>query len=391
MKKRKLFIVAGLSLFLLTLVVTPVILASSAFPLMDSFMKADFNKKKQALEYLRTNYPNLRQEVFEYITATDPQAPAKFHAAKMELIKNKYPGMPVKLAREILTELEKTHSSPVLDIAVDVSELISTKYPTLPSDIIEWRAESGVRSKSLRVMREKHNGLMIDVKDVIHSGNYKQQVESFGNDVKQLMDSKYPELKENVRNEVMALVKTKYPELPEKIAEIRENPSKNPRFEIPRMISKEYPGLVHEVLTTVRDKYGKEIHSAAMDILKIADEKYPTLSTDLMADISAMIAQKHPELITDMAKVRFACHREISEKVKQKYPGFGKDLKAMMESKYPGLGKQVFAVIHKTYPNLRKDMAEMMTTRFSGLITGLHEDIAKKHPKLIPELTKILQ
>lgn len=364
--------------------------ATAGFPALEKFMKADFETKKKVVTHIRDNYPGLRKEVFDYVAKYDPKAPAKMRAAKMELIAKKYPGLPVKLTRNVLTDLEAKYPNLVLNLMVDVSGLIKDKYPTLPADVIKWKNQSGMKSATLRVIRTKHRGLLKDVMEVVKAGGYDTKLKPMRNDIRNLIDSKYPDLKMKIRAEVMELVNSKYPELPEKIAAIRENPVKNPRMEIPAMICKDYPGLVNEVLTMIRDNHGSEIHKAAMDVLELVDTKYSEDISRLQADIAEMIVQKHPTLLTDIGQVRMSCKAKVEENVKKKYPAFRSDVKKLVEGKYPDLGKTVMASVDKHYPNLRTEMADMMKAEFGTLMGSIKDHINQKHPKLIPEISSMM-
>jgi len=364
--------------------------AVADFPLLEKFMKADFQSKKKAIEYIRSNYPTLRQDVMVYMSKNNPDAPAKMRAAKMAFIAKKYPGLPVKLPRAVMNDLKAKYPHPVLDIAVDVSKIIKDKYPTLPADVIRWRNESKIKSKTRRMLRKKHPALFTDVISVLTSKDYPKQFAAMKADMKEMMAKKHPGLKMKVKAEVVQLVLTKYPELPEKIAAIRENPLKNPRMAIPEMICKEYPGLLHEILTVLRDKHGDEINAAVIDALELAERKYPELISNFQADMSEMIAAKHPTLLTDIGMIRVKCRKMVGSKLKKKYPAFKDDMKKMMADKYPDLGKDITASIDKHYPKLREEMADLMKTRFGGVMADLRSHISKKHPKLIPEVSKIL-
>lgn len=392
MKRIKIIAVVTLVLLgFIMLAAIPVCRAATAgFPALDKFMKADFETKKKVVTHIRDNYPGLRKEVFDYVAKYDPQAPAKMRAAKMELIAKKYPGLPVKLTRNVLTDLEAKYPNLILSLMVDVSGLIKDKYPTLPADVIKWRNQSGMRSGTLRVIRTKHRGLLKDVMEVVKAGGYDQKLKPMRADIRQLLDTRYPDLRMKVTGDVMKIINEKYPELPEKIAAIRENPAKNPRMEIPAMICKDYPGLVNEVLTMIRDNHGSEIHKAAMDVLELVDTKYSEDISRLQADMAEMIVQKHPTLLTDIGQVRMSSKAKVEENVKKKYPGFKDDVKKLVEAKYPDLGKTVMASVDKQYPNLRTEMADMMKTEFGSLMGNIREHINQKHPKLIPEISKMM-
>lgn len=365
--------------------------AKNDFPLLDKLMKADFGAKKKVVEFIKSKYPNLRMDIFRFVSKNSPKTPTLIRAERMKLIADKYPGLPVKLPRAVLSDLEKKYPCPILDIAVDVTGLIKDKYPMLPAEVVRWRNESKIKSKTMRVIMRKHPTLIPDVMKVMAEGNYPQQVNSLKADLKEMMAKKHPGLKEKVKLEVMNLVITKYPDLPEKIAAIKEDPKKNPRIAIIEMICRDHPEFIHEVVKTVRDKHSTEIHSAVMDALKLVEDKYPNLITDLPRDMSTMIAKKHPTLMTDIAGVRIDSRHSVKVKIEKKYPGLKKDVKDMIAKKYPDLGEDVASSIEKNFPGLKKDIANMMKTKFSGFIASVKEHINKKHPKLMPEVEKILK
>ncbi len=392
MKRTKIFAVVTLVLVgFIMFAAMPVCRAATAgFPALEKFMKADFETKKKVVNHIRENYPGLRKEVFDYVAKYDPQAPAKMRAAKMELISKKYPGLPIKLTRNVLTDLEAKYPNLILNLMVDVSGLIKDKYPTLPADVVKWKNQSGMKSATLRVIRTKHRGLLKDVMEVVKSGGYDAKLKPMKADIRNLLDTKYPDLRMKITGDVMKLINEKYPELPEKIAAIKENPVKNPRMEIPAMICKDYPGLINEVLTMIRDNHGTEIHKAAMDVLELLDTKYSEDISSLQADMAEMIVQKHPTLLTDIGQVRMSCRTKVEDNVKKKYPGFRNDVKKLVEAKYPDLGKTVMGSVDKHYPNLRTEMADMMKAEFGTLMGSIREHISQKHPKLIPEISAMM-
>ena len=392
MKRIKVFAVVTLVLlgFIMSVFIPVCQAASTGFPALEKFIKADFATKKKVVGHIRDNYPGLRKEVFDYVAKYDPQAPAKMRATKMELIAKKYPGLPIKLTRNVLTDLEAKYPNLILNLMVDVSGLIKDKYPTLPADVIKWRNQSGMKSASLRVIRTKHRGILKDVMELVKAGGYDQKLKPMKADIRNLLDTKYPDLKMKVTGDLMKLINEKYPELPEKIAAIRENPLKNPRMEIPAMICKDYPGLINEVLTIIRDNHGSEIHQAVMDVLELVDTKYSSDISQLQADMAKMIVQKHPTLFTDLGQVRMNCRAKVEENVKKKYPGFKDDVKKLVEAKYPDLGKTVMGSVDKHYPNLRTEMADMMKAEFGNLMGSIRDQINQKHPKLIPEISGMM-
>jgi len=390
MKKKAItiiLIVAGLLMFTLPVLGS----AKNDFPILDKLMKADFGAKKKVAEFIRNKYPNLRMEIFKYVSKNNPKTPALIKAEKMKLIADKYPGLTVKLPRAVLSDLEKKYPCPIMDIAVDITGLMKDKYPMLPAEVVRWRNESKIKSRTAGVIMRKHPTLIPDVMKVMAKGNYPKQVNSMKADIKAMMAKKHPGLKEKVKIEVLNLVVTKYPDLPEKIAAIKEDPNKNPKIAIIEMICKDHPEFIHEVVKTLRDKHGTEIYSAIMDALKLVEDKYPNLITDLPRDMSAMIAEKHPTLLTDIAKIRMDARYSVRAKVEKKYPDFRKNVKDMMAKKYPDLGEDIAGSIDKNFPGLKKDIADMMKTKFPGFMSDVKNYVSKKHPELMPKVEKMLK
>lgn len=392
MKNKKGLIAIGLAAALLIgFMSTALYAAGQGFPLLDKFMKADFDTKKKVVEHLREKYPNLRYDVARIIRETDPKAPNMMRAERMQIIAEKYPNLPVKVAKTVLKEAGKKSPHLIMDIAIDITGLISGKYPGLAGDIMKWRSENRVKSKVLKMIREKHPGLLKDAMEVLASKDYPAKIASLKADLREMMAEKHPGLRLKIKMEVAKLVMDKYPELPEKIAAITENPDKNPRFAIVQMIGKEYPGLFHEALKTVRDKHGSEINRAVLDGLNLIDSKYPTLITDLGADMSSMLAKKHPTLFSDLSGIRSECGKSVAMNVMKKYPGLRKDVKSLLESKYAGVGKDIMTALQKEFPGMRDEMAQMRRAKFGGLMEKVRDKVSKEYPKLIPEVEQILQ
>jgi hypothetical protein len=159
---------------------------------LNKFFQTDFKTKKRIFEYIHDNFPGLRKEISGFVAQTSPETPSKIREAEIRMLSEKYPGIFAKLPRQVLEDLTAQNPTLLMDIAVDVSSLICSKYPTLPSDLMKWRLEEKSRSKMRDMIFSKHRTLAQDVREVLKSKNYDKQLRQLRIDIQSMMLKKHP-------------------------------------------------------------------------------------------------------------------------------------------------------------------------------------------------------
>ncbi|MFP4499153.1 MAG: hypothetical protein ACLFQV_13165, partial [Vulcanimicrobiota bacterium] len=193
---------------------------------------------------------------------------------------------PLTVACRLLEDASRENETFLLDLAVDITGLVSEKYPDLPLKMTLWRMEM------IRENRLENNDILLleelEVRTVIE-GNFENEFKNMAEDIEGIITEKYDNLGLAVKKDIDEFTRNCYPELQKELISIRTSENVNPRIESVRLICRSYPVFYHNLFKMLREKHGEEIQQALLDILITLDQKYPEVLSRFQRQMSGSI------------------------------------------------------------------------------------------------------
>jgi len=125
--------------------------------LREAFRNASAGKKAEVRKLLRKELPDLQSGVLSMLERKYPALPARAGRIIVQEIDRKYPALASELPEKILKELEKEGFSPAKHAGV-ILDLLGSKYPDLPAEILSARKAQHVPVKMLSLICTKYPG-----------------------------------------------------------------------------------------------------------------------------------------------------------------------------------------------------------------------------------------
>ncbi len=278
----------------------------------------------------------------------------------LRMLSMRYPDPPVTFAQAVLKDLTASHPTILLDVAIDVMDLIASRYPMLPYDLVTWRAASHSKEKALKRIQSSYPGFDSDFLAVLESNSYPEKFYSLRSDIGNMLAGKYPTLGPASRLHSEKMINDKYPGLRLQIMEIQENQNLNPHFEVLKVLCTRYPSFYADLLREMRQSNGVEIHQALIDTLGILESRYSGVFSGLKNDMMTMTESKYPGMMREMAEIEVQSADQTAGEIEQKYPGFYEDLARLLQKKYPALRSEIADSMKAHFPEVKADIENIV-------------------------------
>ncbi len=342
--------------------------------------KATPTQKVSILRLIQSQYPELKDNIYNYIHQKHPDIDSKVAEAALE-VAEKHPGIIFGLPRHILQDTGQEGFSAL----VDVISAITEKYPNFPYRIIELRIKYSPQRAVRSFLARNHPELLPETLSVIASTD--------------------PGLRNAMSIEARTVIRDKHPDLPIKIAldlintlqernitgNIDRNSFKNkPGFHPPLLqILKQDPGLLPAALSRIQSSHGDELRTATIQILERLEKKYPNRPIKLARNILKEVNAKHPGLISEIHQKRHTAKQQFREAVMREFPELPEVIAKTLETKHPQLSVKVQQKLKKHYPNLDQEFWSALEAKLPG-ITGELRAYLDQQPRLWERVLAVL-
>jgi len=352
----------------------------------EAVISASAAKRMKLHDELSKKYPNLPDDIYQYLEKTYPHFATRFVKSKIAVLQSMNSRELAELYRNVSKEIDTAYSGQRSKFRKEAFSLLNDKYPDMQKDIKSWRAEKGFKAGAAEQIRQKYPEFRADCMKIIQE-KHPAIFMTMMRDTMSTIIEKDPKLPIEIKMEISGIMQEKAPEL---LAQIAADPGvMNPaKF---RAMLRDNPRLAAAVIERLDSKFGDRIRELKRTVISSLIEKDSKEMLSLCSDLLSMIETKYPDLPGEVVKKALQARKEFQSGLRSSHKEFFDEMANLRNESFPWLLKDVTASIDRFSPELRKKMKASTESEFPGFEKKTGEFIGKKYPDLNSTIMQTLK